>query len=109
MAKSYRKGHLIVFIDEKWIYADTKKPIPEYGGENREFAKCCGFGEFKCDVEIKGHLNKLNKPFYVDKCIADIVQALNDSGLSTSASCCGHNRLDGSILLRDGRSLRIKL
>ena len=70
--------------------------------------KCCNMGTYECDVKIEGHLNKQNKPFYVDKCIADIIQALNDGGLSTVASCCGHNKIDGNIILRDGRELIIR-
>ena len=69
--------------------------------------KCCDCGEFKGDVKIKGHFNKWKQPFYVDKCIADIVQALNDGGLETVASCCGHNKIDGNIMLRDSRILTI--
>jgi len=64
--------------------------------------------EWGNDVKIKGHLNKWNKPFSVDKCIADIVQALNDGGLETVASCCGHKKIDGIISLRDGRELILR-
>lgn len=38
---------------------------------------------------------------YIDYCIADIVAALNASGINTVASCCGHGTGDGSILLDD--------
>ncbi|MCK5016233.1 MAG: hypothetical protein KAS32_04095 [Candidatus Peribacteraceae bacterium] len=69
--------------------------------------KCCKKGTFECTVKINGHLNKKGDPIYADKCIADIVQALNDGGLSTIASCCGHQIGEGSIYLRDGRKLRI--
>ena len=62
--------------------------------------KCCAKGTFECDVKVND--------FYVDKCIADIVQALNDGGLSTIASCCGHKKQDGIISLRDGRELIIR-
>jgi hypothetical protein len=44
----------------------------------------------------------------VDACIADIVRALNDGGVITTGSCCGHGRSDGSILLADGREIIIK-
>ncbi len=44
---------------------------------------------------------------YVDLCIQPIVQALNDAGLQTLASCCGHGRRPGSIVLEDGRELLI--
>lgn len=44
----------------------------------------------------------------IDRCIAPIVQALNDAGIFTSNSCCGHGKCDGFILLHDGRELMIK-
>ena len=53
-------------------------------------------GEFRWDV----------KP--IDRCIAPIVKALNDSGIYTSNSCCGHGRGDGVISLHDGRTLIIR-
>ena len=43
----------------------------------------------------------------VDACIAPIVQALNDAGIHTIQSCCGHGKANGSILLADGRELVI--
>lgn len=65
--------------------------------------RCCGFGEFKCDVEIKsGH-----RKYSVDKCVAGIVEALNAGGIKTVASCCGHGVIDASIVLDDGRELKI--
>jgi hypothetical protein len=44
----------------------------------------------------------------IDSCIAPIVKALNDAGIYTANSCCGHGKTDGSILLHDGRELVIK-
>lgn len=44
----------------------------------------------------------------VDACIADVVRALNDGGVMTTGSCCGHGRDDGSILLADGREIIIR-
>jgi hypothetical protein len=43
----------------------------------------------------------------VDRCIAPLVQALNDAGIYTANSCCGHGESDGTIHLHDGRVLRI--
>lgn len=43
----------------------------------------------------------------VDPCIAPIVQALNDAGIQTLASCCGHGHRPGSIVLEDGREILI--
>ena len=44
----------------------------------------------------------------IDACIAPIVKALNDAGIHTSQSCCGHGKGDGFIDLHDGRRLVIK-
>lgn len=43
----------------------------------------------------------------VDSCIALIVTILNDNGILTDASCCGHGKMFGSIILADGRELLI--
>ena len=43
----------------------------------------------------------------IDRCIAPIVEALNAGGVHTVASCCGHGTIPGSIVLADGRDLRI--
>lgn len=43
----------------------------------------------------------------VDPCIAPLVQALNDAGIATRASCCGHGKQPGNIMLMDGRELFI--
>ncbi len=43
----------------------------------------------------------------VDRCIAPVVQALNDASILTIASCCGHGNLTGSIILDDNRVLEI--
>lgn len=47
------------------------------------------------------------KPIWCDPCIAPVVKALNDAGLRTIASCCGHGRRPGNIVLEDGRELFI--
>ena len=44
----------------------------------------------------------------IDWCIHRIVAALNAGGVETVASCCGHGRKDGNIVLADGRTLVIK-
>jgi hypothetical protein len=43
----------------------------------------------------------------VDACIAPIVTALNDAGIATVASCCGHGKRPGIIALEDGRELLV--
>ena len=44
----------------------------------------------------------------IDWCIHQIVAALNAGGVRTVASCCGHRKMDGNIILEDGRVLIIK-
>ena len=41
----------------------------------------------------------------IDSCLAQIVQALNDGGVKTNQSCCGHYKGPGEIHLNDGREL----
>lgn len=52
--------------------------------------------------------NAEGKPIvWCDPCITPLVVALNSCGLSTVASCCGHNKRSGSIILSDGRVIEI--
>lgn len=44
----------------------------------------------------------------IDSCIATIVDALNKAGIYTAGCCCGHGRIDGNIILHDGRVLIIR-
>lgn len=43
----------------------------------------------------------------IDACIAPLVKVLNDVGIGTRSSCCGHGRQLGSVALADGRELII--
>ena len=52
--------------------------------------------------------NKL-KQIDVDSCIVKLVKTLNEAGIVTVASCCGHNKRPGNIALADGRELVIAL
>ena len=49
--------------------------------------------------------NKINSG--IDECIRPIVRALNDCGMETIASCCGHGKTNGNIVLKDGREIII--
>jgi len=40
-----------------------------------------------------------SKPVKVDKCIAPLIQMLNDYGIETVACCCGHGGTKGSIVI----------
>jgi hypothetical protein len=48
-----------------------------------------------------------NKRFDVDRCIHSLVSALNQAGVYTVASCCGHGHRPGRIALTDGRELHL--
>ena len=45
------------------------------------------------------------KEVKIDSCIADIVDALQTSGIDMRGSCCGHRKSKGHIDLQDGRIL----
>lgn len=44
----------------------------------------------------------------IDRCIADLVRALDAGGVDMLGSCCGHGKQSGEILLSDGRVLNVK-
>lgn len=43
----------------------------------------------------------------VDKCIAPIVQALQNQRIYMRGSCCGHGKGDGEIMLQDGNLVTV--
>jgi len=43
----------------------------------------------------------------IDKCIAPIVRALNEGGILTAMSCCGHGEGDGFILIYHQNKYRL--
>ena len=61
----------------------------------------CGTYTHTIPIPIKGKVQ------YIDFCVADIVSALTAGNIETVASCCGHGKIPGSILLKDGRNLII--
>jgi len=65
--------------------------------------KCCKAGSYECQVPmpINGRIQG------IDFCIADAVAALNAANITTVASCCGHGKIPASIVLDDGRELKI--
>ena len=70
----------------------------------RKPSKCCPCGthEHCVPMPILGRLQG------IDFCIADIIAALNAANILTIASCCGHSKQAGNILLKDGRCLIIQ-
>lgn len=43
----------------------------------------------------------------IDACLAPLVRALSEGGVTMRSSCCGHGRGPGEILLDDGRRLTV--
>ena len=73
----------------------------------------CTWGtDVELELEIPAHLSYSGEAHRrmvkVDACIALIVKALNDGGVKTIASCCGHGKGNGRIDLLDGRILFIR-
>lgn len=73
----------------------------------------CSWGKYKqVLVKMPSELSYTHKERLaiknIDSCIADIVHALNASGIITRTSCCGHNKAPGIIDLEDGRRLIIE-
>ena len=57
-------------------------------------------------ISHTGYQRWADKP--VDRCIARLGQSLNAGGVYTVASCCGHGKRPGSIVLLDGRTLAVE-
>ena len=87
MAKSRNKGHEIKYTGEEWIDCKTGFAF----SDNKPCSKC---GRVPGDSGI-------------DPCLNNIIKALNNGGIKTVASCCGHGRQPGNIMLEDGRELII--
>lgn len=64
----------------------------------------CKWGtEVMLSVTIPAHLSHTGEAYEkamgVDACIAPIIRALNDAGIQTVGSCCGHCDGPGEILV----------
>ena len=66
--------------------------------------ECCEMGTYECQIPMPINGRRQD----IDFCIADIIAALNAANIPTVASCCGHKKMDGSIVLSDGREIIIK-
>ncbi len=67
----------------------------------------CEWGIMAIQMKLVKPRNDGRTHIPVDPCIATIVQALNDADIETVASCCGHGKRPGNIILGDGRELII--
>jgi len=66
---------------------------------------CCECGTYECQVPMAVRGRRID----IDVCIADIVAALVAANIMPVASCCGHGKRAGDIMLEDGRTLTIKM
>lgn len=48
---------------------------------------------------------RLSDKAWCDPCLVPLVKALNDAGMPTVASCCGHGRRPPQVALADGREV----
>ena len=55
-------------------------------------------GDYKCHVETNVKDSK-GKPVFVDKCLKEAIELLNEHGIKTIASCCGHCKVSPTILI----------
>lgn len=60
----------------------------------------CKWGD-TVDLELPCGGSLVMKRIAIDRCISSIVCALNDAGMRTVSSCCGHGRIPASIILED--------
>lgn len=58
-----------------------------------------------CESVVKINLN--DEEVEIDKCISDFVKILNDNGIETEFSCCGHEIRPSTITLKDKRKIYI--
>lgn len=62
-------------------------------------------------VPVPAHLSHTGELYWktaaVDACLAPVVQAFNNIGIFTAGCCCGHGKEFGSIILHDGRELKL--
>jgi len=59
--------------------------------------RCCNCGTYEHCVPMAVN----GRVVYVDYCIARLVAALEAGGFRPVASCCGHGKMPGSVLLED--------
>lgn len=85
-ARSHIRGHQVRYIGGEWIDCETGFVVGD--------KPCCNCGRTPGDAGI-------------DPCLETLIVALNAVNIKTVASCCGHGRRPGNIVLADGRELII--
>lgn len=59
--------------------------------------KCCDIGTYDHCVTMPVN----GKVVCVDYCVSHMVAALNAAGIVTTNSCCGHGKINSTIILED--------
>jgi len=62
------------------------------------------------NVEIGSHEVSvmISEKISVDKCIAEEILGLWEKGITTTGSCCGHNKINGMINFPDSETENMK-
>ena len=82
-SRGYFRGHPIVWVKDRWLYADNYEPLPSHGGKTRPCVKC-------------GKLFSLEEG---DPCLG-ILPGVNNA-------CCGHGvRSESYIRFTNGVVLK---
>ena len=96
---SQKRGRKIHFeMHRGWFDSETGEAVAD--------GPCASCGRPPMMVELPDDEGQL-RAFGIDACIAPLVTALNLAGMTTTASCCGHGLIPGTIGLTDGRVLII--
>ena len=107
-AHSQSRGHALIWDDKR--HAWVQPASGEYCAADWK-CKHCGKNPDRLWVMVPADLSHCTvaylKPCGIDACIAPIVKALNGGGIPTIACCCGHGKQNGSIILCDGRELKV--
>ena len=61
----------------------------------------CAGAVLACKLGERSTITIGGKAVEIDNCLTNLVQVLNDGGIETFASCCGHGKTNGYILLKD--------
>ena len=72
-----------------------------FGNLKSRVASACSIPGKQVELEVVNRVG--GKPYVtrIDEDIAPIIKALQDSGVVTTSSCCGHGDQDGYIMLED--------
>ena len=76
--------------------------------KNSSSCQCCEFPPGEETLRNRICMTFSGRVQGIDFCIHKIVAALNSVGIRTVASCCGHGKMKGNIVLEDGRALIVQ-